>query len=357
MSYEKKKKFIIDTIFYAVIAALCFFTVKYVIGWIIPFAVAFAVSAMVQPFASRFSADFRISRRFAACFSAFLFYGLVSVFAILICFGLYHALRNLFFSLPFIYENSVIPAFETITASLMQFFEKIDPALSAYLADFTGSFSANLGSTVSKISVNAVSRLSAHLAKIPYFIATAFISVIATFFVAADYDRIKTFIIRQIPPKWHLFLADIRDCTVKVVGKYIKCYALIMAVTFCELSIGLWLLGVKKFAVIAAVIAVFDIVPVCGSGGVLVPWAVFSIFSGRYTFGAGIFAIYGIITVIRQITEPRIVGGQIGLPPVVTLMAMFSGLHFMGVIGLFAFPVALVILKFLNDKGRIKLFR
>ena len=244
-----------------------------------------------------------------------------------------------------------------MAASVQQFLSEIDPSLSTSVQEFTSSFAENFGSMVSDISVSAISWLSSYIAKIPYFIAAVFISVIATFFIAADYDRIKAFIVRQIPEKCQLFLTDIREYGVKTLGKYFKSYALIMFITFCELSLALWLLGVKNFAAIAAVTAVFDIIPVCGSGGVLIPWAVFSLVQGRYAFGIGMFVVYAIITVVRQIIEPKIVGDQIGLPPVVTLMAMFLGVRFMGVAGLFIFPVVLVIIKSLNDNGRIKLFK
>ena len=176
-------------------------------------------------------------------------------------------------------------------------------------------------------------------------------------FIASDYESICSFIIRQIPEKWHLFLSDVRQYSLKTFGKYLKSYALIMAVTFCELSFALWLLDVNNFAPIAFIIAAFDIIPVCGSGGVLIPWAVFSLLQGRFAFGIGMLIVYVIITIIRQIIEPKIVGDQVGLPPVVTLMAMFLGVRFMGVFGLFAFPITLVILKNLNDNGRIRLFR
>ena len=357
MSYDKKKKFIVNVIFYTVIAAIVFLMIKHVIGWILPFIAAFAVSAVIQPFSARISADFRVNRRFASCFSAFLFYGFAIGIIALSGFGIYSALKNLFYNLPFIYEESIAPAFSGMAASVQQFLSEIDPSLSTSMQEFTSSFAENFGSMVSDISVGAISWLSSYIAKIPYFIAAVFISVIATFFISADYDRIKAFIVRQIPEKWHLFLTDIREYGVKTLGKYFKSYALIMFITFCELSLALWLLGVKNFAAIAAVTAVFDIIPVCGSGGVLIPWAVFSLVQGRYAFGIGMLVVYAIITVIRQIIEPKIVGAQIGLPPVVTLMAMFLGVRFMGVAGLFIFPIVLVIIKSLNDNGRIKLFK
>lgn len=357
MSYEKKKKFIVDIVFYTFIAAIAFFAVKYALGWIMPFVIAFAVSAIVSPFANRISADLKVKKKFAACFSAFLFYSVAVGLIVLIGFGLYSALKNLFSDLPYIYESNIAPTFAALAVWLQDFLMGIDPALSSALQEFTASFAENFGSMVSDISVGAIGWLSSYITKIPYFIAAAFISVIATFFIASDYENIRAFIIRQIPEKWHLFLGDVRRYSLKTVGRYFKSYALIMTITFCELSVALWLLGVKNFAVIALIIAVFDIIPVCGSGGVLIPWAVFSLVQGRFAFGIAMLIVYAIITVIRQIIEPKIVGDQVGLPPVVTLMAMFLGVRFMGVFGLFAFPITLVILKNLNDNGRIKLFK
>ena len=357
MSYDKKKKFIVNIIFYAMIASICFLALKYVLGWIMPFAVAFAVSALINPFASKVSKDFKVNKKFAACFSAFLFYALGVGIVVLTGFGIYTALRNLFYDLPVIYESSIEPTLASAVSFLQSTIAAFDPAVSAAFEEFTSEFFSNAGSIISNVSINAVSWLSSYITKIPFFIAAVLISVIATFFIASDYDNIKAFIVRQIPEKWHIFLNDVKDYSLHTLGRYLRSYALIMTITFCELSLALWLLGVKNFAVIALITAVFDIIPVCGSGGVLIPWSVFSLVQGKLAFGVGMLIVYIIITVIRQIIEPKIVGDQVGLPPVVTLMAMFLGVRFMGVFGLFAFPITLVILKNLNDSGRIRLFK
>jgi len=357
MSYDKKKKFIVDIIFYAIIAAACVFAVKYALKWIMPFVVAFAVSALINPFAVKVSKDFKVNKKFAACFSAFLFYAVGVGIIVLTGFGIYAALRNLFYDLPQIYADSIEPALASSIAFIQSTIASFDPSVSAEFEEFTSNFFSNAGSHISALSVNAVSWLSSYITKVPFFVAAVFISVIATFFIASDYDNIRAFIARQIPEKWHMILNDIKDYSVHTLGKYFKSYALIMTITFCELSVSLWLLGVKNFAVIALITAVFDIIPVCGSGGVLIPWSVFSLFQGKFAFGIGMLIVYAIITIIRQVIEPKIVGDQVGLPPVVTLMAMFLGVRFMGVFGLFAFPIALVILKNLNDRGRIRLFK
>lgn len=80
-------------------------------------------------------------------------------------------------------------------------------------------------------------------------------------------------------------------------------------------------------------------------------------FQGNYQVSIGILVVYIVVTIVRNILEPKIVGGQLGLHPVVALMSMFIGANLIGVIGLFGFPITLSLLKHLNDTGTIKLFK
>ena len=103
-------------------------------------------------------------------------------------------------------------------------------------------------------------------------------------------------------------------------------------------------------------IAVFDILPILGTGGILLPWAAVLFVMGNKPLAAGILILYVIITVIRNIVEPKIVGKQIGLHPLVTLMAMFLGLKTFGIIGMIVLPVSLAVLINLEKNGIIHIF-
>ena len=145
-----------------------------------------------------------------------------------------------------------------------------------------------------------------------------------------------------------------------VSGTLIKCilsYGLIMCITFTEITIGLLLMKIPNAVLIAACIAVFDILPVLGTGGIMIPWAIISLIIGDYFIGFGLLVLYLVITVIRNIIEPKIVGHQVGLHPVITLASMLAGLNLFGIIGLFGFPITLSLLRNLNDKGVIKIFK
>ena len=91
-----------------------------------------------------------------------------------------------------------------------------------------------------------------------------------------------------------------------------------MSITFVELVIGLTLIGVDNALIIAFVIAVFDILPVLGTGGIMIPWTVITALQGNYPLALGLLLVYLVVTGVRNIIEPKIVGSQIGLHPVIT---------------------------------------
>ena len=77
----------------------------------------------------------------------------------------------------------------------------------------------------------------------------------------------------------------------------------------------------------------------------MIPWAVISAMNGDITLSIGLLVIWIIMSVVRQIAQPRIVSYHIGIHPIFTLLAMYTGFKLIGVIGLFIGPIVLIILK------------
>ena len=110
------------------------------------------------------------------------------------------------------------------------------------------------------------------------------------------------------------------------------------------------ILKVKNAFLLAIIIAFVDILPVLGAGTILIPWAVFSAFFGNVPQAVGLALLYVLIILIRNFCEPKIIGSQIGINPLFTLIAMFTGLRLFSVAGLFLFPVILiVVIKFYKE--------
>ena len=106
-------------------------------------------------------------------------------------------------------------------------------------------------------------------------------------------------------------------------------------------------------AIISFVTCVVDIVPVLGTGTILLPWAVYNIVTGNFAMGIALLLLYAVISVIRQVVEPKLVANQVGLPSIVTIMAMFLGGRLLGAIGILGVPLTVIVLKLMYDEGII----
>lgn len=215
----------------------------------------------------------------------------------------------------------------------------------------------SLGQQVTGLSVKVMGVLSGMASSLPAFFIRLVLMIIASFFIAMDYDALTGFCMDQMSGRTKKIFLQIKEYVVGTLFVCIRSYALIMSITFVELAVGLTLIGVEYSVVIALFIAVFDILPVLGTGGIMIPWVILEAFRGDLALAVRSLIVYVAITVIRNILEPKIVGSQIGLHPVVTLASMFLGAQLFGVIGLFGFPIGLSLLRHLNDTGTVQLFK
>ena len=145
---------------------------------------------------------------------------------------------------------------------------------------------------------------------------------------------------------------------VKVLGKYLKAEATLILISFVISLIGLYAfkiagLDVKYPLLYALAIGFVDALPIFGSGTVMV-----SACNGDIRLGVSILVLWIIMSIVRQLVEPKIVGIHIGIHPIFTLIAMYTGYKVSGVIGLFIGPIVLIILKNIYsnmlDKGMMK---
>ena len=358
MTTEKKRDFLINLAYAFVIIFLVYFFLKYAINWIMPFVIAFIAAAILYPLIKLLSKKLKLQkhqRPVAAVITA-LFFCTVGVLTGFIISKIVVAVSGFIVSLPEYFTKTVLPNLETA-------YEKIRTLLAGLHIEIdTGSktFFDSLGSSVSNLVSGIVPSLS-FITSIPGMIVSIIIMIISTFFMAMDFEKITSFCLAQLPRKTADFILELRDYTVKILFKYIRSYALILSITFGELLIGFavmhFITGQKNIFLLALLIAIFDILPIVGTGTILIPWAVISLITGDYVKALCLIIIYVVITVVRQFIEPKIVGEQVGLHPLVTLIAMIVGTRLFGAVGLFGVPIILAIINDLNDHGKIHVFK
>ena len=111
----------------------------------------------------------------------------------------------------------------------------------------------------------------------------------------------------------------------------------------------------ENAAVIASLIALFDFMPILGSGMILLPWTIFTLIQGKIGRGIGLLVLWLVVVIARQIIEPRIVSKRVGLYPLVTLFFMWLGLKIFGGVGMLALPVIVLVIKDLYESGLLNM--
>ncbi len=358
---EKRRKFIINVVYFAMIAVLVYLAFKYVLAVLMPFVLAFIIAAVLRPVVKFIKKHMKFKLRLASTIVIVLFYCTVGALLCLCVIRVTMALIGMMETLPEYYKNTLMPSVESLLSTIQEKLHIIDPDISLEINTVMAWLAGRL-QEMTKIVDTAFSFITS----IPSVLVSVLITIIATFFISADYEHIGKWCIAQFPERTQHSIIEIKTYITTILLKYIRSYALILLITFTELFVSLsvadlifpTLIGsIGKCALISCLIAIFDILPIVGTGTILIPWGIISLIQGQYGIGICLLVIYVMITVIRQVIEPKIVGKQVGLHPVATLMAMVSGTAMFGIIGLFGFPIALALLTDLNRRGKIHIFK
>ncbi|QIB70369.1 sporulation integral membrane protein YtvI [Aminipila butyrica] len=355
--YTRKKSFIVNVVYIMLIALLVYISLKYVFNLISPFLFAFGIAYLLKTPAKKLSALTRIPVRWISIALVTLFYCTIGLLLVLLGVKLIATATDLVMQLPVLYKQQLEPFLLNGLHGLEKVVSDRAPVLvEKFNTDFDQLVNS-LGSNVTNMSLSLIGAISNIASSLPAFFIKTLIMVISTFFIAADYDILSAFILKQFPVKGQKIIVSIKRYVIGTLFVVIRSYALIVTITFLELFAGLSIIGINNAVLIAMMVAVFDILPVLGTGGIMIPWTLISCLQGNYQVAVGLFILYLFITIVRNIIEPKIVGSQLGLHPIATLLCMFIGANLFGIIGLFGFPITLSLLRHLNDTGTIKIFK
>ena len=350
---KRRGFFLINIAYFAFWIVVSFLVIRYLFAWMIPFLLGFLVAALLQKPLKWLANKTKISKKFFSVIMVVLVVLTLAGLVALIGWQLIAWLTNFF------NEENVANIQQGLTSLLNELQNKLG-SLSVALPDQMGDSVTGLISSATSMLGNLISEIAPSLLsstiKLPSLLVSFIMWILASIFLSVDFDAVTGFLKRQIPTRYKPMARAVRDFCYTALFRLGRAYLLLMFITFVELSIGLSILGVAFAIPLAMLIAVIDILPVLGTGTVLIPWSIISLIFGDFRMFIGTGLLYIIITVIRNILEPKIVSQQIGLHPVVTLFFMLLGLRAVGVLGMFLVPIAVIILKKLHDSGYIHLW-
>ncbi len=357
MNIEKQRSFIIRFIFFIIIFGLSVFLVRFALPALFPFVIALLVTLLLRPLVNFCVRRLRLNRKLASALFVILFYGTIGLLAVLLAVKLVGAVGSLIGKLPDFFNQTVTPAIKEATASISELIENFDADSTIDLNKTVSSIISALSTAISDFSGKALTFVGSYATSVPAMLINIVITIVATAFMLMDYDHIKKIIAHQMSDERRVFIGTVFEHLGHVIWKYITSYAIILAITFAELFIGFICIGQKNAFGIAVAVAVFDILPVVGSGTVLVPWAIISMLTGSVGRGIGLLVVWIIISIVRQIIEPKIVGDTVGMHPLLTLFAMLFGNFVYGGVGILLVPIVLALFQNLHEHGIISIYK
>lgn len=326
---------------------LLYLVLKYAVPFFTPFLIALALAILIDPTVDGLEDRLHLPRGWAVCIALLFF---LSLAVGLILFGVGAVVvqvGQLVTDLPAQYDRLVAFS-QTLLDRATEIFRGLPP-------DFVTLTESTIRSSLQSVYVGLEGLLRAvlaGLARLPSAFLVGIIALVATFFISRDKDTIAEFFLSLLPAANRERVARVnRDVMSSAVG-LVKAQLTLVAITLVIIVTGLYILGVRYAWIVGLAAGLLDVLPAVGPATILVPWSIYCLIDGNVSLGVGLLVLIGVVTVFRQIMEPRIVGQRLGLHPLITLLSLYLGLKLLGAAGIIAGPLVAIVIKAVIRSGQ-----
>lgn len=355
-SEEATRKLLHYALWALLIGAGIFLFFRYLLGAVLPFLIAYLIAFCLQPLCRAMEKRAGISRKVTVLFAVCAIVALLLFLCVLLFRRLLGELSTLAGALgDFMTRLREDEGFRgDIAERLGQYLPLpgMKEKLTAFLSDLEGRLLAFLGNAAEQLSGSVLPFLTSLAAFLPGFLLSVLVVLIASYYFAIDFKKINGGMMGALPRSWQELLRKGKKLLTETGGNFLRAYGFLLLVTFFELFAAFLILGYRYAFLPAVLISLIDILPVLGTGTVLIPWAAFCLLTGDLYHGIGLLIVYGVITVVRQVIEPKVVGKYVGLPPLASLASMYIGLKLFGFLGLFLVPLGTILFYRLRQRQK-----
>ncbi len=314
--------------------ALVFFS-PFVAGWII--------SLIAGPLVRFFEEKVKIKRKIGSAFVIIAVIALVVLVIYLAGSQLMSQMTGLIGALPEMWEGMEADL-EDIGSRLDVLLSKIPGDTQVKLGDITDLIEGYIGDFLGEMGSPTIAAAGNLAKSLPSIFIGVIMALLSSYFFVAERHQINDWFRERTPGFLRVRYDMVRRSLVKSVGGYLKAQLKIEVWMYLLLVVGLGVLGVNYFGLIALGIAFLDFLPFFGTGTVLIPWAVIRFLTADYKIMIGLVVIWGVGQLARQLIQPKIVGDSIGVPPLPTLFLLYIGYKVSGVVGMIvAVPLGLLL--------------
>ena len=234
---------------------------------------------------------------------------------------------------------------------LALFLTLVPPQVTELVEEAGGQFFQWLSEAVPDVLANLGMEAGEKAMGLPSFLVALIIFVMATFLLTADYPYLRSRTVQHMDERLLRFLSQLRSTALGAFGGYLKAEFLLSVGVFLILLAGFFLIRQPYGLLLALGLAVMDFIPIIGAGTVMVPWAFIALFTGDIPSAVELMVIWGVIALFRRVMEPKFVGDQTGLSPILSLVSIYVGMKLAGVLGMVFGPVTLLVILNLAGMG------
>ncbi len=329
---------------YAIILVAVVFLVLKMAYFFMPFFIALIISSVIEPFVKFICKKTTLVRKYSAIIALVIVFsiliGTITVSAILIT----SEITNLLSDFPK-FGNDIFKSVENVSRFLKLEDVNVSDDVKQFVINTTNEV---LGKGLGYLKDFLINFLDL-ITRIPSFIVYLIITILATYFITTDRILLLDDIEQRVPKKWIRNANNNFQSVISILGKFLKAELTLVFISFILVLIGLYIfeflgMNVRSPFLIALGIGFVDLLPILGSGTVMLPWGIALIILGDVTLGISVLGLLVLITVVRQVLEPKIVSNNLGIHPLYTLIAMYIGFKMSGVLGLLFGPIILIII-------------
>lgn len=326
---------------------------KPLLSLFMPFILALAVAALLDPVVQLLQKRMKWSRKWVSLVVLIVLVGGIGgVIALLVRAGVQEAV-------------SLAENWDGLLAAFSQGMEKAESALESLMAklpfrlpthdepllDQIGQWLGQwLEGAVPDIG-NLTGFAAARARAVVEFVLALVVFLTGTYFLCADYPYLRTSLARRMDENTLGWFNQVRKVSLGAFGGYLRAQLLLSLGVFCILLCGFLVTGQSYALLLALGFAILDFIPLIGSGTVMVPWAIVDLFLGNYGRAIGLMVIWGLIVLFRRVAEPKVVGDQTGLSPILSLISIYVGMRLYGVLGMILCPILLLVVLNLASLG------
>lgn len=309
-----------------------------------PFLVAIIFALLLERSINFITAKTNAPRKIVGTILVIILYALVGLIICLIVTSLVREVISISVKIPENLEELKV-VYNNLYSRVSEFMNTLPQEVVTKVYDTGLKLIESLGA----YAVKLIEGLIAFVKFFPSMLIYIIITFLATLFLVTDRRVIARLAGDVLPSKLLKKISKVISTCLSTLGKYLRAQCIMISITFIELFIAFVILKIDFPLSLAVVVALVDALPILGTGTVLIPWAIYSAITGNLGFGIGLIVTYIVITVVRQLVEPRIVSANVGVHPFITLLAMYIGFKIFGLIGMIIGPVCMIIFKNVFD--------